>query len=115
MDKLDPAKVEFVPSSGVILYPVTVQFTPGETVFDVLKRVCSNRGISLEYSWTPLYNSYYIEGIHQLYEFDCGYESGWMYRVNGSYPNYGCSDYTLKDGDNIVWAYTCTGLGGDLG
>lgn len=115
MDDLEPGKAEFVPSDGVILYPVTVNFTEGETVFDVLKRVCSITGIQLEYSWTPMYNSYYVEGIHQLYEFDCGFESGWMYQVNGWFPNYGCSSYGLKDGDVIVWNYTCQGLGADLG
>ena len=115
MDALEPGKAEFVPSDGIILYPVTVHFSEGETVFDILKRVCSITGIQLEYSWTPLYNSYYVEGINNLYEFDCGIESGWMYKVNGWFPNYGCSSYTLKDGDVIVWAYTCTGLGTDVG
>lgn len=115
MDDLEPGKAEFVPSDGAILYPVSVTFTEGETVFDVLKRVCSMTGIQLEYSWTPLYNSYYVEGIYNLYEFDCGFESGWMYKVNGWFPNYGCSSYTLKDGDVIVWAYTCEGLGADVG
>jgi hypothetical protein len=107
--------MEFVPDSGVILYPVTVQFTEGETVFDILKRTCAAAGIQLEYSWTPIYNSYYVEGIHHLYEFDCGFESGWMYKVNGWFPNYGCSSYQVQDGDTIVWAYTCVGLGMDLG
>lgn len=115
MDRLEPGKVEFVPESGVILYPVNVPFTEGETAFDVLKRVCEITGIPLEYSWTPLYDSYYVEGIHQLYEFDCGFESGWMYQVNGWFPNYGSSDYPVKDGDMVVWAYTCDGLGADLG
>ena len=89
MDALDPAKAGFVPADGVILYPMTVEFQDGETVFDVLKRVCNTLGIQLEYSWTPMYDSYYIEGIHNLYEFDCGSESGWMYKVNGWFPNYG--------------------------
>ena len=115
MDELEPGKVEFVPSDGVILYPVTVQFEAGETVFDVLTRVCDITGIQIEYSWTPLYGSYYIEGINNLSEFDCGNESGWMYKVNDWFPNYGCSSYTLKDGDVIVWAYTCHGLGTDVG
>ena len=38
-----------------------------------------------------------------------------MYKVNGWFPNYGCSSYKLKDGDSIVWAFTCNGLGADLG
>ncbi|MBS5645235.1 MAG: DUF4430 domain-containing protein, partial [Clostridiales bacterium] len=92
-----------------------LEFEEGETVFDVLKRACSRAGIQMEYSWTPVYNSYYVEGINHLYEFDCGNQSGWMYQVNGWYPNYGCSAYTLKDGDAIVWRYTCKGYGADLG
>ncbi len=114
-DNLDPAKAPYVPSDGVILYTVDASFTEGETVFEVLNRVCSDYGIQLEYSWTPMYNSYYIEGINNLYEFDCGSESGWMYKVNGWFPNYGCSSYTLEDGDSIVWCYTCNGLGADVG
>ena len=114
-DNLDGDKAGYVPSDGVLLYPVTVEFEDGETVFDVLCRACSSAGIQLEYSWTPMYNSYYVEGIGNLYEFDCGSESGWMYKVNGWFPNYGCSSYTLSDGDVIVWCYTCNGLGADVG
>ena len=113
-DNLDPAKAGYVPANGVIL-TATVEITAGETVFDVLKRACSAFGIQLEYSWTPMYNSYYIEGINNLYEFDCGPESGWMYKVDGWFPNYGCSGYTLSGGENIVWCYTCNGLGADVG
>ncbi|MBQ7916832.1 MAG: DUF4430 domain-containing protein [Firmicutes bacterium] len=114
-DNLDPAKAGYVPSDGIILYYATVEFTPGESVFDVLQRTCANYGIQLEYSWTPMYDSYYIEGINNLYEFDCGGSSGWMYKVNGWFPNYGCSSYPLSDGDDIVWCYTCVGLGEDVG
>lgn len=115
LDNLDAGKEAYVPSNGVILATSSVEFEDGETVFDVLNRVCDYAGIQLEYSWTPLYSSYYIEGINNLYEFDCGNESGWMYKVNGWFPNYGCSSYTLKDGDDIVWCYTCNGLGADVG
>ena len=115
MDNLTAGKNKYVPSNGVILATSKVEFADGETVFDVLKRACSYTGIQLEYSYTPLYGSYYIEGINNLYEFDCGEQSGWMYKVNGWYPNYGCSSYKLKNGDVIVWCYTCNGLGADVG
>lgn len=115
MGNLAAGKERYVPSNGIILSTSTVEFTEGETVFDVLKRVCSYAGIQMEYSYTPMYESYYIEGINNLYEFDCGSQSGWMYKVNGWFPNYGCSSYELKDGDNIVWTYTCNGLGADVG
>ena len=114
-DKLEPAKIPYVPKDGEILPVTTVSFAPGETVFDILDRVCRAADLQIEYSWTPLYNSYYIEGINHLYEFDCGFESGWMYKVDDWFPNYGCSAYTLQGGEEIVWCYTCTGLGTDVG
>ena len=112
--ELDPDKLELVPSDGVILAPTTVTFYEGESVFDVIQRVCKDYNIHLEFSWTPVYNSAYIEGIHNLYEFDCGALSGWMYRVDGWYPNYGCSRYQLADGETVEWRYTCD-LGKDVG
>ena len=115
LSDLDPEKLEMVPSDGVILKATTVTFYEGESVFDVLQRVCREKGIHMEASWTPIYNSAYVEGIHNLYEFDCGSESGWMYRVNGWYPNYGCSRYQLAQGDVVEWRYTCKGLGKDVG
>ena len=114
LDMLDPDKLEMVPSGGVILAKTSVTFYEGESVFDVLQRLCRDQGIHMESSWTPIYNSAYIEGIHNLYEFDCGSLSGWMYRVNGWYPNYGCSRYQLQQGDVVEWRYTCD-LGSDIG
>jgi hypothetical protein len=111
---LNPAKNGYVPSNGVIYGTRSVEFTPGETVFDVLTRETRNNGIQMEFNFNPLYNSAYIMGIANLYEFDCGSLSGWMYAVNGWYPNYGCSAYSLSDGDVIAWNYTCD-LGRDLG
>lgn len=115
MGDLEKGLDEFVPADGTILPTTTVTFTQGETVLDVLERVCTEWGIQLEYSWTPAYGSYYIEGINHLYEFSCGQQSGWMYKVNGWFPNYGCSKYILDAGDEIVWCYTCKGLGTDVG
>ena len=114
LDQLEPDKLEMVPSGGVILAKTAVTFYEGESVYDVLQRLCKEKGIHMESSWTPIYNSAYIEGIHNLYEFDCGSLSGWMYRVNGWYPNYGCSRYQLKQGDVVEWRYTCD-LGNDVG
>lgn len=112
---LAPGKSSCVPGNGVILAASTVRFAQGDTVLDVLKAASSATGLQLEYSYTPGYGSYYVEGINNLYEFDCGNESGWMYKVNGWFPNYGCSEYQVRDGDVIVWCYTCKGYGADLG
>jgi hypothetical protein len=114
MEKCDKNKQELVPEDGWILEPTEVVFFDGESVFQVLKRTCKQKGIHMEFENTPIYNSAYIEGIHNLYEFDVGELSGWMYSVNGWYPNYGCSRYALKDGDVVEWRYTCD-LGYDVG
>lgn len=113
MDKLDKNKKDLVPKDGWILKPITVEYEENETVFDLLKRICMERKIHMESSWTPMYNSAYIEGIYNLYEFDCGSLSGWMYSVNGVYNNYGCSKAVIKEGDVIKWVYTCD-LGKDI-
>ena len=114
MDDLSPGKAEIVPADGVLLPETVVAFSEGDTVFDVLQRVCRAQGIHMESNWTPAYNSAYIEGIGNLYEFDCGEGSGWMFRVNGEFPNYGCSRYILAGGDTVEWVYTCD-FGADVG
>ncbi len=113
LDYLDEAKWTLVPNDGVILAEKEVTFYEGESVFNVLLRETRRNGIHMEYVSAPIYNSAYIEGIHNLYEFDCGELSGWMYSVNGWFPNYGCSRYALKEGDRIEWVYTCA-LGKDV-
>ena len=114
MDKCAESKKTLVPEDGIILPATEVTFNDGESVYDVLQRVCKENKIHMESSFTPVYNSAYIEGIHNLYEYDVGKLSGWMYAVNGWYPNYGCSRYQLKDGDVVEWRYTCD-LGKDVG
>lgn len=114
MDKFNKDKLEVLPADGVIYKTRKVIFHEGESVFDVLLREMKNNKIHMEFEMTPIYNSNYIEGIHNLYEFDCGELSGWMYKVNGWFPNYGCSRYSLKDGDVVEWIYTCD-LGRDIG
>lgn len=114
MDLCDPEKKELVPEDGWILEPTVVTFYEGESVFNVLQRTCKQLKIHMEFENTPIYNSAYIEGIHNLYEFDVGELSGWMYKVNEWFPNYGCSRYQLKAGDIVNWVYTCD-LGYDVG
>lgn len=116
MDKLEnPAIEDYIPKDGIILEKTTYKGTTDNTVFDALNTLCRNNDIQLEFNYTPIYASYYIEGINYLYEFDGGPQSGWMYKVNDWFPNYGCSSYYLKDGDTIVFCYSCEGLGTDVG
>jgi hypothetical protein len=114
MKYLAPEKVELAPEDGVIFPAVEVTFYEGESVFNILQREMKKAKIHMDFRNTPLYNSAYIRGINNLYEFDCGELSGWMYKVNGWFPNYGASRYQLKAGDVVEWVYTCD-LGRDVG
>lgn len=100
-----------IPEDGCILPETDMEVKPDETVFDVLCQVRDDYGIHMEYSGGK--KMQYIEGIGNLYERDGGRWSGWMYSVNGEYPELGCGQYELKDGDRIEWNYTCD-LGLDL-
>lgn len=114
IDWLDSEKIELVPEDGVIFKKQTVTFYEGESVFNILLREMKKNKIHMEFVNTPIYNSAYIEGINNLYEFDCGELSGWVYKVNDWFPNYGCSRYQLKQDDVVEWVYTCD-LGIDVG
>lgn len=106
-DMLKSDKRDVIPDGGIIYSERTVSFTEGESVFDVLRREMTNNGIPLEFVYTPMYDSVYIEGINNLYEFDCGSRSGWIYRVNGQKMNVGSSQCIVKQGDIIRIYYTC--------
>lgn len=114
LDKLTEAKKQIIPTNGVMLDTVSVNVKSGSTVFEVLKKATKENNVQLEYNYTPAYKTYYIEGIGNLYEFDAGDLSGWMYSVNGTFPGVGCSGYKVSDGDAINWYYTCN-FGKDVG
>ena len=114
LDQMTKEKAALVPEDGMLLQTTEIEFAGGESVFDVFRKVLREEKIHFEYVDASAYDSVYIEGIGNIYEFDCGPQSGWMYSVNGTYPGLGCSAYTLSDGDVIVFSYTCD-LGADLG
>ena len=114
ISRFDEDKLSILPENGVIFAEKKVSFSEGESVFDLLLREMKNNKIHLEFVNTPVYGSVYIEGIGNIYEFDAGELSGWMYRVNGEFPNFGCSKYILKQGDKVEFVYTCD-LGKDVG
>lgn len=106
MDKLSESASRVIPPGGMILQG-NYEYKQGDTAFDVLKRACAEKKIHLDYVFTPIFGTYYIRGIHNLYEFECGDESGWMYLVNGKEPGVGCSQYKVSKGDWLRFEYTC--------
>lgn len=98
--------------TGAILKSTKVSIEEGDTVLDVLKKVTKQNRIQMEYRGSGA--TAYIEGIQNLYEFDKGPKSGWMYSVNGTFMKKGAGTTEVKPGDKIEWVYTLD-LGKDLG
>lgn len=100
----------FIPADGYILKDYSFEANEGASAYDVLRDECEKNNIQLDASYSPGFDSYYVEGINYLYEFDCGTSSGWIYKVDGKLPEFGASGYELKGGEDIVWSYTLTGF-----
>jgi hypothetical protein len=113
MPTLKAGLKSYVPSDGVILPPTTVTFTSGETALDVLKRVTAQKNINLDWRDDPIYGGAYISEINNIPERGCGDFSGWMYKINTSFPSVSCGSCKLANGDTMSWLYTCN-LGRDL-
>ena len=54
------------------------------------------------------------KGVYSLGEFDYTQGSGWMYSVNGSFPNYGFADHYPQDSEVIRVQFTLA-YGSDIG
>ncbi len=89
----------------IILPETEIGLYENETVLDVLVRAAKENDIRLDYSGTGM--TAYVKGIANLYEFDYGPQSGWVYYVSGydSLPSTSCGAYTLSDQDTVEWVY----------
>ena len=103
MDDLRDGKQDYVPSNGYILRTCTVKYEDGDTVYDILKRVCREEGITLRAKRTGF--GMYVEGINNLNEKDCGGTSGWTYYVDGKFPPVAVDKYELHGGEVIEFKY----------
>ncbi len=104
-DNLKEGHEDFVPQNGIILKKTKCIFNDGDSVFNILEKVCSENGIRLSARDTVY--GIYVVGINNLDEFDCGTASGWVYTVNGKSPSYTCGKYKVSVGDEIVFKYVC--------
>ena len=104
-------KNDFRIDNAVILDTREFTASSGDTVYDVLQNAAQQYRILIDNQGSE--GAAYIAGIDGLYEFDYGDLSGWMYRVNGAFPDVGCQSYTVHEGDKIEWLYT-TNIGKDL-
>jgi hypothetical protein len=108
---MDDDKPYVVPDDCIILDTTDFTISDGDTVYDILLEASKRYELQIDNRGAA--GNAYIASIQYLYEFDYGDLSGWMYMVNGEFPDVGCQSYTLRDGDTVEWLYT-KNIGKDL-
>ena len=98
-------KAEVIAADSEEWLSESVTVEKGATAADVLKKALAKAGMSANGI-----DSGYIKSVTKdgktLAEFDKGANSGWMYKVNGTAPQTGIADYTVKSGDTVTLYYT---------
>ena len=97
---------------GDIIAPMQARLLEGDTAYTLLQRVADAQGVSISVIGSG--PTIYVQAIDGLGEFDGGPLSGWMYSVNGDFPQFSAGIYTLEEGDVLRWQYT-KDLGEDVG
>ena len=80
--------------------------------FEALKYYCENNSIQLGYTGSG--KLAYVNSINGIKEKSEGPSSGWMYKVNGTFPNVSAGRYDLSSNDTLEWVFTKDG-GKDVG
>ncbi len=93
--------VSVTANKSVVVPTTSVNVEVGKTVAEVFDKVMTDKGIPY-----VNYGGNYIAKIGDLAELDGGDRSGWLYKVNGVYPDVGVADYVLSNGDSILFRYT---------
>lgn len=82
------------------------------TAFEALKYYCENNSIQIGYTGSAQF--IYVSSINGIKEKSEGPSSGWMYKVNGTFPNVSAGKYKLSSNDTLEWVFTKDG-GKDVG
>lgn len=98
----NPNYAGILPENGVIFSSDAVKIESGDTVMQVVKSTLKANKIVYQIG-----SDGYIKSISGLGEFDCGAQSGWLYKVNGVMPSVSTRYYSLKPGDRVELIYTC--------
>lgn len=105
-------KVSGVGGKSVIVPEMSVQLEGEYSVFQA--SVDAFKKAKVQYDYSGVGSKVYVKAIDNLYQYEKGPQSGWLYRVNGEVPGEGPGMYIVKQGDVIEWVYT-TNLGRDVG
>lgn len=98
-------KVSIKAIDGYWMQNKSVTLEEDATVSDALLKAIKGTGITQVGAENGYIESMEYNGM-ELGEFTHGDFSGWMYKVNGTAPNVGVTDYSLRDGDKILFYFT---------
>ena len=116
-------KIEIADGGGIIfsvygkdgeavIDSVGVKYKKNISVEELSRGVCRELKIPIVFSGVRELT--YLKGINNLFEFDHGALSGWIYFVNGESQSVSSWSYILQNGDEVSWRYTLD-LGKDIG
>ncbi|WP_413300527.1 DUF4430 domain-containing protein [Bacillus sp. 1P10SD] len=89
---------------GTIVSATKVSFKDGDTIYDIILATAKKHGIVIDSRGSGA--TAYIEGIDNIYEFDYGPKSGWVFEQNGVSLTKSIGVTKIKDGDRIECIYT---------
>lgn len=97
-----------IPSSGYYIENYSIVLDKGDNAYSALKYSCQANNIQLLSEYTPMFDSYYIYGVNNLLEKECGTYSGWKYSINNNIAGEGANNYVLSNKDHIELFYVTT-------
>ena len=100
-DSYLPEYVTWVPTT-------TYALQENATVYDLYTEAMKDadlRSVGADNNYVSTIYAPSCMGGYALSEFTNGKKSGWMYTVNGKHPNQGLKNWTLNDGDVVIWHY----------
>lgn len=103
---------DVIPSDGVVIKQCEVALQEGSSAFDALTAAAREQHVRVDYTGS-VYGTY-VRCIGYIQEFSFGELSGWLYKVNGEFPDVSAAYFTLNEGDVVEFVYTCS-LGSDVG
>ena len=105
---VDLTKDSYLPEYVTWVPTKTYTLQEDATVYDLFTEAMSDAGlryIGAESNYVSTIYAPSCLGGYALSEFTNGKKSGWMYTVNGKHPNQGLKNWTLNDGDVVIWHY----------
>jgi len=93
------------PDDGVIVAKTVAPISDGDTMWDVLRRVCRESGVVVAKNGSG--KSVFVKSIGGVAPVSG--QSGWMFRINGEFVMASAGNIPMSDGDVVEWVYTMDG------